>query len=314
MSVALTPSHVLGFNRPLTQHVKRALGITNNNAQPVAFKVKTTAPKAMKEEPPLNVKCKDKFLIQSTVITPEKETMALPDLWSDNAEEVHSQKIRVVYLPPEGQTVPEEEEGGLGEQPDHSRSFYATVRQHPNGNGVPEQIREHSGEAAQEEETHHDAPSSPPPARPAQLHEESPYEGASREIEEEAPVVNVNVHTPQPPPPSEPAAPAPDVNEDILIKLREAQAEIERLRNLISSMPEPSTAAPTTITNATEFRRRRPTSPSDDGSTWDGETEVGTSITGTTTMEDTLMHPEGVPLQVVIIIALGVFVTTYLFF
>ena len=28
---------------------------------------------AMKEEPPLNAKCKDKFLIQSTLLTPEKE-------------------------------------------------------------------------------------------------------------------------------------------------------------------------------------------------------------------------------------------------
>ena len=27
---------------------------------------------AMKEDPPLNVKCKDKFLIQSTLITPDK--------------------------------------------------------------------------------------------------------------------------------------------------------------------------------------------------------------------------------------------------
>ncbi|EPT05097.1 hypothetical protein FOMPIDRAFT_1155708 [Fomitopsis schrenkii] len=335
MSVALTPSNYLGFNRPLTQHVKRALAITNNNAQPVAFKVKTTAPKlycvrpnsgrvepgetvevqvmlqAMKEDPPLNHKCKDKFLIQSTIITPEKETMPLQDLWSDNTEEVHSQKIRVVYLPPEGQTVPEEEEGGVSEFQDNPRSIYGTVRQHMNGNGVPEQAREHSGEAAQEE-IHHDAPSSPPPVRQPQLHEEPLLEEPSRE-EEETSVINVNVLTPQPPAP-QPAAPAPDVNEEVLIKLREAQAEIERLRNLISSMPEPSTAAPTTITNATEFRRRRPISPSDDGSTWDGETEVGTSITGTTTMEDTMMQPEGVPLQVVIIIALGVFVTTYLFF
>lgn len=268
---------------------------------------------AMKEEPPLNMKCKDKFLIQSTIITPEKETMPLPDLWADNTEEVHSQKIRVVYLPPEGQTVPEEEEGAVSDFLDPSRSIYGTVRQHPNGNGVPAPMREYSGEAAQEEETHHDAPSSPPPTRLAQLHEEPPHEELSRE-EEEAPVVNVNVHTPQPPPPSEPVVPAPDINEDLLTKLREAQAEIERLRNLISSMPEPSTAAPTTITNATEFRRRRPTSPSDDGSTWDGETEVGTTISGTTTMEDTMMQAEGVPLQVVIVIALGVFVTTYLFF
>ena len=35
---------------------------------------------ALKEEPPLNTKCKDKFLIQSTVITPEKETMSLADI------------------------------------------------------------------------------------------------------------------------------------------------------------------------------------------------------------------------------------------
>lgn len=34
----------------------------------------------MKEEPPLSVKCKDKFLIQSTLITPEKETKDLQDI------------------------------------------------------------------------------------------------------------------------------------------------------------------------------------------------------------------------------------------
>lgn len=35
---------------------------------------------AMKEEPPLGAKCKDKFLIQSTLITPEKETLPLQDI------------------------------------------------------------------------------------------------------------------------------------------------------------------------------------------------------------------------------------------
>lgn len=34
----------------------------------------------MKEEPPLSAKCKDKFLIQSTLITPEKETKDLQDI------------------------------------------------------------------------------------------------------------------------------------------------------------------------------------------------------------------------------------------
>lgn len=40
---------------------------------------------AMKEEPPLAAKCKDKFLIQSTTITPEKETLSLSDIVSFNS-------------------------------------------------------------------------------------------------------------------------------------------------------------------------------------------------------------------------------------
>ena len=38
---------------------------------------------AMKEEPPLNAKCKDKFLVQSTAISPDKETMSLHDFVRD---------------------------------------------------------------------------------------------------------------------------------------------------------------------------------------------------------------------------------------
>ena len=35
---------------------------------------------AMKEEPPLSAKCRDKFLIQSTFITPDKEAMPVHDI------------------------------------------------------------------------------------------------------------------------------------------------------------------------------------------------------------------------------------------
>jgi vesicle-associated membrane protein-associated protein A len=35
---------------------------------------------ALKEEPPLNTKCKDKFLIQSTIITHDKETLPLSEI------------------------------------------------------------------------------------------------------------------------------------------------------------------------------------------------------------------------------------------
>jgi len=40
---------------------------------------------AMKEEPALAAKCKDKFLIQSTTITPEKETLSLADIVSHSS-------------------------------------------------------------------------------------------------------------------------------------------------------------------------------------------------------------------------------------
>lgn len=42
---SLNPHVQLGFPRPLTQLVKRSLQVSNPNNQPVAFKVKTTAPK-----------------------------------------------------------------------------------------------------------------------------------------------------------------------------------------------------------------------------------------------------------------------------
>ncbi|KAK9898047.1 VAMP-associated protein [Cystobasidium minutum MCA 4210] len=132
MSVELDPNTQLAFHRPLTQLVKRTLTVTNSNSQPVAFKVKTTAPKQycvrpnsgriepnervevqvllqpMKEEPPAGTKCKDKFLVQSAIITPDRETKTLAELWATVEADVksgkegviHEQKIRCAYLPP----------------------------------------------------------------------------------------------------------------------------------------------------------------------------------------------------------------------
>ncbi|ORY46224.1 PapD-like protein [Leucosporidium creatinivorum] len=45
MSVTLSPSSQLAFQRPLTQLVKRTLAVSNHNSQPIVYKVKTTAPK-----------------------------------------------------------------------------------------------------------------------------------------------------------------------------------------------------------------------------------------------------------------------------
>jgi len=334
MSVSLTPSSALGFNRPLTVLVKRTLTVTNNNAQPVAFKVKTTAPKLycvrpnsgriepgesvdvavmlqpMKEEPPTAAKCKDKFLIQSTLITSEKETLPLHDIWNvpDGAEEakVHQQKLRVVYLPPEGQTVEEEDESVANQSSFFSggESRYDTVRQHPSTNGHVEPIPQFNEPEPQTRDlmTHEEAEPAPE------------FTAAPEEAQEDAPRAESNgefVITPPSPPPSAPAplpvfAPAPaaepEINAELEARYNEAQSEIQRLRALLAAAPDPSSVP----TEATGLRRRN-RALSDDGSTIAG-TDIGTML------EEASAQPEGVPLQVVLIIALGVFITTYLFF
>ncbi|GAA5900920.1 hypothetical protein JCM8208_007565 [Rhodotorula glutinis] len=144
MSVTLSPSNQLGFQRPLTQLVKRSLSVSNHNSQAVAYKVKTTAPKQycvrpnsgriepgetvevqvllqpMKEDPAPGARCRDKFLVQSVAITPEREDVALAELWSGVEQEdksrgeaapsqIHEQKIRCAYLPAaEHGSIPEE--------------------------------------------------------------------------------------------------------------------------------------------------------------------------------------------------------------
>ncbi|KAH8104686.1 PapD-like protein [Cristinia sonorae] len=338
MSVAINPSSSLGFSRPLTQHVKRALSISNHNAQPVAFKVKTTAPKlycvrpnsgrvepgetvevqvmlqAMKEEPPMNAKCKDKFLIQSTIITPDKENVPLQEMWSSEGnDEIHSQKIRVVYLPPEGQTVQEEDEtqGNMSSMLSAGESRFETVKRIPppsNGHILDDIAQPAADDHHGEPEVHVDAPSTPPAEEPV-----------SQEEHVEVPtLVNVSVH--QPPTPSpQPihAVPSgPDLSLELAAKdkqLQQAMAEIERLRSLISTMPEPSTVAPSEFTTSSELRRRARSSvysDDDDGaSTLSPATEVGSYVS-----VDEPPPQDGVPLQVVIGITFSVFVITYLFF
>ena len=81
------------------------------------------------------------------------------------------------------------------------------------------------------------------------------------------------------------------VNEELYAKYNHAQLEIERLKEQVASLSE---------------LRRRPRVISDDGST------VASDIQ--TIVEESPVHQEGVPLQVVVIIAFGVFIMTYLFF
>ncbi|KAE9377707.1 VAMP-associated protein [Stipitochalara longipes BDJ] len=132
MSVEIDPQE-LAFQRPFTTEVSQILKIRNANHTPVAFKVKTTAPKqycvrpnsgriepgkevevvvllqAMKQEPPLDAKCRDKFLVQSVAVTSDKEFTNINEIWEHvgQAEKssVQEKKIRVVYIPQGGSTA-----------------------------------------------------------------------------------------------------------------------------------------------------------------------------------------------------------------
>ncbi|KFA63868.1 hypothetical protein S40285_04455 [Stachybotrys chlorohalonatus IBT 40285] len=127
MSVEIEPFE-LSFRRPFTVEVSRTLTIKNTGSSPVAFKVKTTAPKqycvrpnagriepgqdfdvnvllqAMKTEPPLDTKCRDKFLVQSAQITSDKEFASVAAvLETTDKSQVQERKIRVNWLAAETQ-------------------------------------------------------------------------------------------------------------------------------------------------------------------------------------------------------------------
>ncbi|PHH72146.1 hypothetical protein CDD80_4744 [Ophiocordyceps camponoti-rufipedis] len=126
MSVDIEPQD-LNFRRPFTVEVSQILTIKNPTTTPLAFKVKTTAPKqycvrpnagriepgqrfdvtvllqAMKTDPPLDAKCRDKFLVQSAPITADKEFASIAlVLESTEKERIQERKIRVNWLPAAG--------------------------------------------------------------------------------------------------------------------------------------------------------------------------------------------------------------------
>ncbi|KAF2467010.1 MSP domain-containing protein [Lindgomyces ingoldianus] len=147
MSVELDPPE-LGFKRPFQQEVSQTLRLKNPHSDPVAFKVKTTAPKqycvrpnsgriepgkdvevqillqAMKEDPPLEAKCRDKFLVQSVAVTADKEFTNVASIWSHIEQtaksSIQEKKIRVTFLPADDVTVTPPKTNGVSHANDRS--------------------------------------------------------------------------------------------------------------------------------------------------------------------------------------------------
>ncbi|KKP01690.1 hypothetical protein THAR02_06196 [Trichoderma harzianum] len=162
MSVEIEPVE-LSFRRPFTVEVAQILKIKNPSSSPLAFKVKTTAPKqycvrpnagriepgqdfdvtvllqAMKADPPLDAKCRDKFLVQSAPITPDKEFASIASvLETTEKSAIYERKIRVNWLP-------------AGDSPDHGPTAVATPSKPAAVNGAydtPDAPRSYSSPSA----------------------------------------------------------------------------------------------------------------------------------------------------------------------
>ncbi|EXJ55083.1 hypothetical protein A1O7_08008 [Cladophialophora yegresii CBS 114405] len=178
MSVDLQPAE-LGFRRPFNHEVTETLKLTNSNSQPVAFKVKTTAPKqycvrpnsgmiqpnesvevqvllqAMKEEPPLDAKCRDKFLVQSVLTSPDQDPN-VTTLWQTVEKTakntIQERKIRVNFLPaaaatPNGLSSSHEEQPPAYSSP--SPQFDTPARQPSNAASTAETAKSSLANAAE---------------------------------------------------------------------------------------------------------------------------------------------------------------------
>ncbi|KAL5120497.1 phosphatidylinositol-binding protein scs2 [Pleosporales sp. CAS-2024a] len=162
MSVELDPVE-LGFKRPFQQEVSKTLHLKNPHSDPVAFKVKTTAPKqycvrpnsgriepgqqvevqillqAMKEDPAPDAKCRDKFLVQSVLVTADKEFTNVGSLWQHieqtSKSSIQEKKIRVLFLPADGAVTTPAKTNGASRESLASSATPEAVTPH---RGVPE--------------------------------------------------------------------------------------------------------------------------------------------------------------------------------
>nr|XP_018266451.1 MSP domain-containing protein [Kwoniella dejecticola CBS 10117]OBR88609.1 MSP domain-containing protein [Kwoniella dejecticola CBS 10117] len=312
MSVELSPANQLGFPRPLTSLVKRSLFIHNPNPRPVAFKVKTTAPKQycvrpnsgrvesgesvevqvllqpLAQEPPPHAKCKDKFLVQSAYITPDEEMHTLGEMWSQvektNKSAIQEQKIKVIYLPAEDGST--------------------------NQNGIPEED-DHAGEASRLEESAIFSHAQSSPSQPLPPAQDKPIPVP---VQVSPPSTAKAVNGPTSPPlpdltPGQAGATNAALEQSLHAttsasdKLAVAMKEIDRLRAEL----EEAKNGP----QVTGLRKRGNAS----GASGTGaDTLVEKAKDAVASTSATAGGNQGVPLEVVAGLVVGVFVLTYLFF
>ncbi|KAM4085549.1 hypothetical protein ACJW30_10G036100 [Castanea mollissima] len=141
--VSIKPDE-LKFTFELEKQSYCDLKVENNTENHVAFKVKTTSPKkyfvrpntgvvdpwdsctirvtlqAQREYPP-DMQCKDKFLLQSTIVPPNIDVDDLPqDCFNkDSGKAIEECKLRVVYISPSSAQANSKEDSQLSSDSTH---------------------------------------------------------------------------------------------------------------------------------------------------------------------------------------------------
>ncbi|KAI9512450.1 hypothetical protein F5148DRAFT_903480 [Russula earlei] len=311
MPVALQSNKSLGFsfdppllvpsrpNGPFSQNVSRSLRIANPNVDPVAFKIKTTAPKLyvvrpnggriepgesvevqvidqeMKEESSLDAKNSDKFLIQSMLIPEEKAAVPLHELWY-----LHGQEPKIVYIPPNGFPLEVEDE----DESPHRMSVITDVA--PDNSGRPSTHGTPGDQFSIIQEPSH--PAAPPDS--SALPEEPSSEDAASGVG----VTNWNLYSPQPLPPPTPlvmfAPSRPDP--EFVSQYKDAQEDIQWLSALLAADPDLSSVVGSS-TNPAVLQERHHTSQVQTANV----TVVGSEETN---VSHPSLQPEGVSPQVVV--------------
>ncbi|KAI9371559.1 MSP domain protein [Aspergillus egyptiacus] len=230
MSILLDPPE-LGFKRPFNREVCQILHLTNNNQDPVVFKVKTTAPKhycvrpnsgriepgkhvevqvllqAMKDEPALDAKCKDKFLVQTVAVTKDMEFANVGSIFEKATKSaIQERKIRVNWLAADEASPDKEEKiNGMNAQDDEPPAYSS-----PKGDfeTPAAALRQGSSETS--------------PIRPPDFHDSAKREYSTPQVGERATSAK------------SPAGGSGNASTEYEARLSEANAQIQRLKEKLA--------------------------------------------------------------------------------
>lgn len=277
--------------------------LTYFSLHPCLLRSPTVTLLAMSEDPPLNARCKDKFLVCSALIPVEKEMVPLAELWNEiqatNKEAIHELKLKCVYLS-SSETIPEHSgSAGAGFGGEQSHIMDTTTYDNAIGTPEPSGLKRTTVDRSNsfDRSGNVNAPALTSEPRTTRIDTENvDTRGSGLNLDavtttgstttdnttnEKVPATQVNTLS-------------ANVKQTVDEQLSAAKAEIERLTSALADQPA-----------VTGLRRR------------------AGQLTGTGSTEDLKKHAQevaqqvvhtGVPLPTVVLISFAIFLITYLFF